>query len=75
MVGPCHYLLQEPEHSEYNMVASTTLQEVLTNAILHEKDSKKLHGSSYTSLNVIEPNVNDFVLSSGATLSWTKSIS
>jgi hypothetical protein len=53
---------------ESNKAASTTLQEVSTNIILHEKDSQKLYESSqaiakiYTSQNVTEPSAGDFLV-------------
>jgi hypothetical protein len=53
---------------ESNKAASTTLQDISTNIILHEKDSQRLYESSqaiakiYTSQNVTEPNASDFLI-------------
>lgn len=53
---------------ESNKAASTTLQDISTNILLHEKDSQRLYESSqaiakiYTSQNVTEPNANDFLI-------------
>jgi tetratricopeptide (TPR) repeat protein len=53
---------------ESNKAASTTLQDVSTNIILHEKDSQKLYESSqaiakiYKSQNMTELNANDFLV-------------
>jgi hypothetical protein len=53
---------------ESNKAASTTLQDVSANIILHEKDSQKLYESSqaiaklYTSQKVTEPSATDFLI-------------
>jgi hypothetical protein len=53
--------------AESNKMASATLQDVITNIILYEKDSGRLYESSqtlahiYVSQNVTEPNAADFV--------------
>jgi hypothetical protein len=53
---------------ESNRAASTTLQDISTNILLHEKDSQKLYESSraiakiYTAQNVTEPSASDFLI-------------